>query len=89
MKKQTDADVIRIVSRYRQAGIGEVEVVLKDYLALADEYGGGGGRAMGRRVGSTSSGASVKHDLRCFTKPREKRMHTGSMRVARLRSESA
>lgn len=38
MKKQTDADVIRWVIRYRQAGTGEVEVVLKDYLALADEY---------------------------------------------------
>jgi hypothetical protein len=38
MKKQTDADVIRIVSRYRQAGTAEVEVVLKEYLALADEY---------------------------------------------------
>src|SRR5262245_33168178 len=38
MDKQTGADAIRIVSRYRQAGTGEVEVVLKDYLALADDY---------------------------------------------------
>jgi len=38
MKKQTDADAIRMVSRYQQAGTAEVETVLKDYLALADHY---------------------------------------------------
>ena len=38
MKKQTDADVIRIVKRYKEAGVGEVEGVLNEYLALADDY---------------------------------------------------
>src|SRR3954469_18100928 len=38
MKKQTDADVIRMVNRYQQAGTAEVETVLKDYLTLADDY---------------------------------------------------
>ena len=38
MQKQTDADVITMVNRYRQAGTAEVETVLKDYLTLADDY---------------------------------------------------
>ena len=38
MKKQTDADVIKMVNRYKQAGVTEVDTVLNDYLALADEY---------------------------------------------------
>ena len=42
MRKQTDADVMRMVNRYRQAGTAEVEIVLKDYLALADDYEGKG-----------------------------------------------
>jgi hypothetical protein len=38
MRNQTDADAIRIVNRYRQAGTAEVESVLNEYLKLADEY---------------------------------------------------
>lgn len=36
--QQTGADVIEFVNRYRQAGTGEVETVLKDFLARGDEY---------------------------------------------------
>jgi hypothetical protein len=38
MRRQTDADVIRIVKQYKEAGVGEVEGVLNEYLALADDY---------------------------------------------------
>lgn len=38
MKKQTDSDAIRIVACYKQAGIAQVESVLKDYLVFADDY---------------------------------------------------
>jgi hypothetical protein len=37
-KQKTDADVVAIVRRYQAANISEVETVLTDYLALADEY---------------------------------------------------
>lgn len=37
-KKQTDADSVRIVGRYKQAGVRDVEAVLNDYLGLADGY---------------------------------------------------
>lgn len=36
--QQTGADAIEFVNRYRQAAPGEVETVLKDYLACGDEY---------------------------------------------------
>lgn len=38
MRKKTDADVIRMVKRYKEAGVGEVEGVLNENLALADDY---------------------------------------------------
>ena len=37
-KKKTDADVLVIVARYREAKISQVESVFADYLAMADEY---------------------------------------------------
>jgi hypothetical protein len=37
-KQKTDADVVAYVRRYQAANISEVETVLKDYLAMADEY---------------------------------------------------
>jgi hypothetical protein len=37
-KKKTDADVVAIVGRYREAKVSEVETVIADYLALTDEY---------------------------------------------------
>lgn len=37
-KQRTDADAVAIVQRYREAKISDVEAVLKDYLAMADEY---------------------------------------------------
>jgi hypothetical protein len=38
MKKKTDADVIRFIKSYKEAGVEEVEGVLNNYLALADDY---------------------------------------------------
>ena len=38
MRRQTDADVIRIVKRYKEANVAEGTRVLNDYLALADDY---------------------------------------------------
>jgi len=37
-QKKTDADVVAIVGRYREAKISQVESVFTDYLAMADDY---------------------------------------------------
>jgi hypothetical protein len=38
MRKKVDENVVRMVSRYQQASISEVEAALNDYLVLANDY---------------------------------------------------
>jgi hypothetical protein len=38
MEEKTGKDAVTMVQRYKQASAEQVETVLKDYLALADEY---------------------------------------------------
>ena len=88
-KHKTDADVVTFVRRYREAKLEDVEAVLRNYLAMADEYERREWRRYGAPGWIDELRSACEPDSQYSTRLRETAMSIGSTCAARLRTVSA